>query len=203
MFEEFCFCQILEEENSSFNDTTHRLSMHTRYCNMDKVMESIGKSPVSSVFLFQVGELPKKPILGTLAANFKLLKVLDLQCTPLDQLHKEVGNLFLLRYLSIRSTEVKIIPKSIGSVSCNIFLPIRMQPNQGKDYWIIERIPQVSIWSQFENIGNYQICNLQEYFDEKVANQRVTEAENESQSSMPIQCNSIPGLSPIYRFVKI
>ncbi|KAL7209242.1 hypothetical protein ACSBR1_030890 [Camellia fascicularis] len=35
---------------------------------------------------------------------------------------------------------------------------------------------------QFENIGNYQIGNLQEYFDEKVANQRVTEAENESQS---------------------
>ncbi|KAL7209146.1 hypothetical protein ACSBR1_030817 [Camellia fascicularis] len=45
----------------------------------------------------------------------------------------------------------------------------RMQPNQGKDYWIIERIPHVSIWSQFEHIGYYQIGNLQEYFDEKVA----------------------------------
>ncbi|XP_028118076.1 disease resistance protein RPM1-like [Camellia sinensis] len=51
MSEEFSFCQILEE-NSSFNDTTRWLSMHMRYCNMDKVMESIGKSPVRSVFLF-------------------------------------------------------------------------------------------------------------------------------------------------------
>ncbi|CAL5428468.1 unnamed protein product [Camellia sinensis] len=119
MLEEFSFCQLMEEENSSFNDTTRRLSMHMHYCcTMDKVMESIIKSPVGAVFLFQVGvgELPKKPLLGTLAANFKLLKTLDLQDAPLDQLHEEVGNLFLLRYLSIRRTNVGIIPKSIGKL---------------------------------------------------------------------------------------
>ncbi|CAL5416994.1 unnamed protein product [Camellia sinensis] len=113
---EFSLCQILERENSSFNATTRRLSMHMRYCNMDKVMKSISKSPVRSVFLFQEGELPKKPLLGTLAANFKLLKVLDLEDAHLDQLHEEVGNLFLLRYLSIRSTQVEIIPKSVGKL---------------------------------------------------------------------------------------
>ncbi|CAL5347935.1 unnamed protein product [Camellia sinensis] len=111
---EFSLCQILERENSSFNATTRRLFMHMRYCNMDKVMKSISKSAVHSVFLFQEGELPKKPLLGTLAANFKLLKVLDLEDAHLDQLHEEVGYLFLLRYLSIRSTQVEIIPKSIG-----------------------------------------------------------------------------------------
>ncbi|CAL5416987.1 unnamed protein product [Camellia sinensis] len=116
MSKEFCLCQILEKENSSFNATTRRLSMHMRYCNMDKVMKSISKSPVRSVFLFQEGELPKKPLLGTLAANFKLLKVLDLEDAHLDQLDEEVGNLFLLRYLSIRSTQVEIIPKSIGKL---------------------------------------------------------------------------------------
>ncbi|CAL5347951.1 unnamed protein product [Camellia sinensis] len=115
MSEEFSFCQILEE-NSSFNDTTRRLSMHMRYCNMDKVMESIGKSPVRSVFLFHAVELPKKPFLGTLAANFRLLKVLDLQNAPLHRLHEEVGNLFLLRFLSIRRTQVEKIPKSIGKL---------------------------------------------------------------------------------------
>ncbi|GMP78474.1 hypothetical protein CsSME_00034394 [Camellia sinensis var. sinensis] len=113
---ESSLCQILERENSSFNATTRQLSMHMRYCNMDKVMKSISKSPVRSVFLFQEGELPKKPLLGTLAANFKLLKVLDLQDAHLDQLHEEVGNLFVLRYLSIRSTQVEIIPKSIGKL---------------------------------------------------------------------------------------
>ncbi|GMP78493.1 hypothetical protein CsSME_00034411 [Camellia sinensis var. sinensis] len=116
MLEEFSFSQLMEEENSCFNDTTRRLSMHMHYRSMDKVMESIVKSPVRSVFLFQVGELPKKPLLGTLAENFKLLKTLDLQDAPLDQLHEKVGNLFLLRYLSIRSTRVETIPKSIGKL---------------------------------------------------------------------------------------
>ncbi|GMP78504.1 hypothetical protein CsSME_00034420 [Camellia sinensis var. sinensis] len=116
MSKESSLCQILERENSSFKATTRRLSMHMRYCNMDKVMKSISKSPVRSVFLFQRGELPKKPLLGTVAANFKLLKVLDLQNAPLDQLDEEVGNLFLLRYLSMRGTRVGIIPKSIGKL---------------------------------------------------------------------------------------
>ncbi|GMP78467.1 hypothetical protein CsSME_00034388 [Camellia sinensis var. sinensis] len=128
MFEEFSFCQILEEENSNFNDTTRRLSMHTRYCNMDKVIESIGKSPVRSVFLFQEGQLAKKPLLDTLAANFKLLKVLDLEDAPLDQLDEEVGNLFLLRYLSIRNTAVKIIPKSIGKLQNLQTLDLKHSP---------------------------------------------------------------------------
>ncbi|XP_028118518.1 disease resistance protein RPM1-like [Camellia sinensis] len=128
MSEEFSLCQILEKENSSFNDTTRRLSMHMRYCNRDKVMESIGKSPVRSVFLFQSGKLPKKPLLGTVAANFKLLKVLDLGGAPLDQLDEEVGNLFILRYLSLRCTEVKIIPKSIGNLKNLQTLDLKYSP---------------------------------------------------------------------------
>ncbi|KAL7163657.1 hypothetical protein ACSBR2_039719 [Camellia fascicularis] len=116
MSKEFSLCQILEKENSSFNATTRRLSMHMRYCDMEKVMKSISKSPIHSVFLFQEGELPKKPLLGAVVANFKLLKVLDLEEAHLDQLDEEVGNLFLLRYLSIRSTQVEIIPKSIGKL---------------------------------------------------------------------------------------
>ncbi|CAL5416953.1 unnamed protein product [Camellia sinensis] len=98
------------------------------YCNMDKVMKSISKSPVRSVFLFQRGELPKKPLLGTIAANFKLLKVLDLEDAPLDQLDEEVGNLFLLRYLSIRSTHMKIIPKSIGKLQNLQTLDLKYSP---------------------------------------------------------------------------
>ncbi|CAL5416942.1 unnamed protein product [Camellia sinensis] len=110
MSEEFRLCQILEKENSSFNDTTRWLSMHMRYCNMDK------------------GELPKKPLLGTVAANFKLLKVLDLEDAPLDQLDEEVGNLFLLRYLSIVSTKVKTIPKSIGKLQNLRTLDLKYSP---------------------------------------------------------------------------
>ncbi|KAI8003809.1 Disease resistance protein RPM1 [Camellia lanceoleosa] len=115
MSKEFSLCQILEKENSCFNATTRRLSMHMCYSNMDKVMKSITKSPVHSVFIFQEGKL-SKPLLGILAVNFKLLKLLDLEYACLDQLHEEVGNLFLLRYLSIRRTPVEKIPKSIGKL---------------------------------------------------------------------------------------
>ncbi|KAG5560898.1 hypothetical protein RHGRI_004055 [Rhododendron griersonianum] len=74
------------------------------------------KSRIRSVFVFSVGELPKQQLLGTLAGNFKLVKVLDLQGAPLDQLNEEVGNLLHLRYLSVKGTNVEIIPKSIGNL---------------------------------------------------------------------------------------
>ncbi|KAH7857125.1 hypothetical protein Vadar_009248 [Vaccinium darrowii] len=111
------FCQVLGEADPSWNDDTRRWSMHMHII-MNKHLETIRrtKSRVRSVFLFSVGELPKKHLLGTLAVNFKLLKVLDLQGAPLDQLHEEVGNLLHVRYLSVKRTKVKIIPKSIGNL---------------------------------------------------------------------------------------
>ncbi|KAI8567010.1 hypothetical protein RHMOL_Rhmol02G0088000 [Rhododendron molle] len=61
-------------------------------------------------------ELSMQRLLDTLAVNFKLLKVLDLQRAPLDNLHEEVGNLLHLRYLSVKGTNVRIIPESIGNL---------------------------------------------------------------------------------------
>ncbi|CAL5391848.1 unnamed protein product [Camellia sinensis] len=108
--EELSFCHVLADEDSSLNNQSRRLSMHMKN-RMDKVLESTHISRIRSFFLFAGGELPNKSLLGELAANFKLLKVLDLQDAPLDQLHEEVGNLLHLRYLS-----VKTIPKSIGKL---------------------------------------------------------------------------------------
>ncbi|KAF7150961.1 hypothetical protein RHSIM_Rhsim02G0077400 [Rhododendron simsii] len=84
--------------------------------NKDWEIMSSTKSRIRSVFVFSVGELPEQQLLGTLAGNFKLLKVLDLEDAPLDQLHEEVGNLLHLRYLSVKRTKVKIIPESIGNL---------------------------------------------------------------------------------------
>ncbi|THF94782.1 hypothetical protein TEA_007170 [Camellia sinensis var. sinensis] len=157
MSKEFSLCQILEKENSSFNATTRRLSMHMRYCNIDKVMKSISKSPVRSVFLFQEGQLPKKPLLGTLATNFKLLKVLDFQDAHLDQLHEEVGNLFLLRYLSIRSTRVEIIPKSIGKLQNLQTLDLKHSPVRELPFDIsrLHKLRHLIAYScNFESLGH-------------------------------------------------
>ncbi|KAF7149898.1 hypothetical protein RHSIM_Rhsim02G0078700 [Rhododendron simsii] len=115
--EELSFCHVLREEDPSWNNETRRWSMHMRnITNKDLETMSGTKSRIRSIFFFSMGELPEQQLLGTLARNFKLLKVLDLEDAPLDQLGEEVGNLLHLRYLSVKRTRVKIIPKSVGNL---------------------------------------------------------------------------------------
>ena len=54
--------------------------------------------------------------LTTCFANFKLMKIMNCEGAPIDNIPKEVGNLFYLRYLSLRDTKVQILPKSIGKL---------------------------------------------------------------------------------------
>ncbi|KAE8099205.1 hypothetical protein FH972_017205 [Carpinus fangiana] len=56
----------------------------------------------------------KRSFIVKLFRKFKLLKVLDFEDAPIDYLPQEVGNLFHLKYLSLRRTKVKILPKSVG-----------------------------------------------------------------------------------------
>ena len=41
---------------------------------------------------------------------------MDCEGAPIDYIPKEVGNLFHLRYLSLRDTKVKMLPKTIGKL---------------------------------------------------------------------------------------
>ncbi|XP_059654553.1 disease resistance protein RPM1-like [Cornus florida] len=110
--EELSFCQVVEDD-SSFDGQPRRLSFHNHVYN---VLETIGKLRIRSCFIFKAEDELPKPFLGTLFAKFKLLKVLDLEGAPLDNLPEEVGKLLHLRYLSVRSTKVKILPKFIGKL---------------------------------------------------------------------------------------
>ncbi|XP_052206314.1 disease resistance protein RPM1-like isoform X2 [Diospyros lotus] len=112
---ELNFCHVLGAENSSFNDITRRLSIHMDY-NLDNVLERAKISWIRSIFLFREAKLPEKRLMSMLTRNFNLLKTLDLSDAHLVQIHKEVGNLFHLRYLSVRHTKVTVIPKSIGKL---------------------------------------------------------------------------------------
>ncbi|XP_058201505.1 disease resistance protein RPM1-like [Rhododendron vialii] len=77
--EELSFCHVLREADPSLNDETRRWSMHMRnITNKDLETMNSTKSRIRSIFLFSVGEIPKEQLLGTLARNLKLLKVLDL-----------------------------------------------------------------------------------------------------------------------------
>ncbi|GFY91641.1 hypothetical protein Acr_08g0000370 [Actinidia rufa] len=108
------FCDILSKDNPGFESLdileTRRLSIHNRE---DNALESITGFRIRSVFSFNANELPKS-FVGILLSNFKLLKTLDFGNASLYYLPEEVGNLFHLRYLSIRDTEIKVLPKSIG-----------------------------------------------------------------------------------------
>ncbi|KAK9213970.1 hypothetical protein WN944_005956 [Citrus x changshan-huyou] len=92
-----------------------KLSLRSMRSIDDGALESIKHSKVRSVFLFNVDKLPDS-FMNASIANFKLMKVLDLEDAPVDYLPEGVGNLFNLHYLSVKNTNVKKIPKSIGNL---------------------------------------------------------------------------------------
>ncbi|KAJ0100764.1 hypothetical protein Patl1_03822 [Pistacia atlantica] len=68
---------------------------------------------VRSVSLFRVDRMPNS-FMTTLVVDFKLIKVLDFEDSPIEYLPEGVGNLFHLHYLSVKNTKVNVLPKSIG-----------------------------------------------------------------------------------------
>ena len=68
-----------------------------------------GMSKIRSLLVFNKS-------LKTLPSGSKMLRVLDLEDTPIDELPNKLFKLFNLRYLSLRGTLVKELPKSIGGL---------------------------------------------------------------------------------------
>uniref|UniRef100_A0A2N9H0A3 NB-ARC domain-containing protein n=1 Tax=Fagus sylvatica TaxID=28930 RepID=A0A2N9H0A3_FAGSY len=82
----------------------HRISIH----KTDRELKSFtGKSKIRSLLVFNKS-------LKTLPSRSKMLRVLDLEDVPIDELPDKLFKLFNLRYLSLRGTLVKELPKSIG-----------------------------------------------------------------------------------------
>ena len=110
--DELRYCQVLYEKKSKSKGNYRRLTI----CNStENVLETIQDSGVRSIFLFNISGLTKSFVVS-LFERFKLLKVLDFENAPLDDLPKEVGNLFHLKYLSLKDTNLKALPKSIGKL---------------------------------------------------------------------------------------
>ena len=110
--DELRYSQVFYEKKSKSKGNYRRLTI----CNsMENVLETIQDSGVRSIFLFNISGLTKSFVVS-LFERFKLLKVLDFENAPLDDLPKEVGNLFHLKYLSLKDTNLKALPKSIGKV---------------------------------------------------------------------------------------
>ncbi|KAF3455927.1 hypothetical protein FNV43_RR00570 [Rhamnella rubrinervis] len=116
--EDSSFCHVFFENQSTFREgqVTRRLSFVQT--SFDVVRNADQNSQVRSILYFNIGDgiLLDMSILITQTKNFKLLKVLDFEDGPLIRVHEDVGNLFHLRYLSLRNTRLKMLPRSIGKL---------------------------------------------------------------------------------------
>ncbi|KAM3696078.1 hypothetical protein ACJW31_06G011000 [Castanea mollissima] len=108
--EELSFDLMSMSKYSNFESSARRLSIQN---NVNTRLQNVTISQTRSILILGVDEVPNS-FLSTCFANFKLMKIMDCEGAPIDYIPKEVGNLFHLRYLSLRDTEVQILPKSIG-----------------------------------------------------------------------------------------
>ena len=106
-------CHVLLKQESSFEEPIRRMSVNRVSYS---ALKGCKDKNIHSLLLFNLDEFPMSFIstfFFFLGANFKLLKVMDFEAAPLDHIPKDVGSLFHLRYLSLRNTKVKKLPKSI------------------------------------------------------------------------------------------
>ncbi|KAK6230036.1 hypothetical protein QUC31_001554 [Theobroma cacao] len=118
--EEENFVKILAESSTGSSDEevqddevqVRRLSIQSR-CPQN---EDLVLSHVRALFMFQWYDSLSSKI-RKLLDRFKLLKVLDLEGTPLETFPKKIVKLTLLKYLSLRETKIKTVPKSIKKLA--------------------------------------------------------------------------------------
>ncbi|KAL4618522.1 hypothetical protein ACB092_06G016700 [Castanea dentata] len=97
---------------SNFDRTARRLSILD---NVNTPLQNITCSQTRSILILGVNKVPNS-FLTACFANFKLMKTIDFEGAPIDYVPKELGNLFHLRYLSLRDTKVHKLPKSTGKL---------------------------------------------------------------------------------------
>ncbi|GMY30894.1 disease resistance protein RPM1-like [Fagus crenata] len=110
--EELSFCHVSITNNSIFDGICRRLSIQN---NANPHLESITGSKTRSILILRVDEVPDS-FLTTCFANFKFMKTIDFEGAPIDYIPEEVGNLFHLKYLSLRDTKVEKLPNGLSKL---------------------------------------------------------------------------------------
>ncbi|XP_015896790.3 disease resistance protein RPM1-like isoform X1 [Ziziphus jujuba] len=111
--QELNFGQVLSQSETSFTEGSRRISI-IKSSPFD-VLEDCYNSRVRGILFFETygpGYASYLPECG-FHANYKLLKVLDLEGIRVDRISKSIGNLFHLKYFSVANSIVKMIPRCI------------------------------------------------------------------------------------------
>ncbi|EXC26229.1 Disease resistance protein RPM1 [Morus notabilis] len=102
---------VVKGQNVQWSDRARRLSVHY---TLQHLLPNRSVSQLRSLFMFEVTE--KLRLHTSFPGGFRLLSVLDLQNSHLKKFPVEVVNLYYLKYLSLRDTKVKIVPRFIGKL---------------------------------------------------------------------------------------
>ena len=98
------FCTVCAGPEGNLTDKPRRLSIQTGNFDVSQDLTC-----VRTFFSFSTGRI-------NIGSNFKLLKVLDIQSTPLGNFPSAITDLVLLRYLSLRNTNIRSILKSLRNL---------------------------------------------------------------------------------------
>ncbi|KAL6349946.1 hypothetical protein AAG906_002053 [Vitis piasezkii] len=98
------FCTVCTGAARNLTENTRRLSIQKEDFDVSQDLPC-----VRTFFSFGIGKV-------RIGSNFKLLKVLDIQGTPLEEFPSVITDLLLLRYLSLRNTNIRSIPRSLGDL---------------------------------------------------------------------------------------
>ncbi|PNY10939.1 NBS-containing resistance-like protein [Trifolium pratense] len=103
------FCHFVHEDPVGI---TRRLSLAI---SSNNVFKGINCSHFRAILGFGKGG-KLDPFISKLCSKSRILKVLDIQATSLNQIPNNLGNIFHLRYINLRGTKVQTLPKSINEL---------------------------------------------------------------------------------------
>ncbi|XP_051134525.1 disease resistance protein RPM1-like [Andrographis paniculata] len=131
-------------------------------------IEKINNLKYLSTLIFSgSGELEWRPIVcKVLRGECRMLKILDLRRAPLDEIPNEVFKLYHLKYLSLRNTNVSLIPKLIRNlVKLEILdlkgskvteLPVEILKLQRLRYLIVYRYKDFLDYPPFDHVQSFK-----------------------------------------------